>query len=234
MRLMRSFRRLISVGIAVAAVSHGVVFAGPPARPVCVGITVDGPAHAAIPRHAPAMIAEADAIWHRYGVTVVLLRAIDGPEAAACDVRLALVFAPSGKQDSRLRPFGPGLGAIWFDDGLTPGQSLTIDRDMVEMKVREAGAAGKPLAQWPPALADVMIGRALGRVLAHEIGHFLLASPTHASSGLMRPAFDGRVLAGWDRSAFRLHRDALRRLQLRLARLDPIDRPTVTAIERTP
>lgn len=31
-----------------------------------------------------------------------------------------------------------------------------------------------------------MIARVLGRVLAHEIGHYVLRSPGHAPSGLMR------------------------------------------------
>ena len=34
------------------------------------------------------------------------------------------------------------------------------------------------------------LGRIIGRAVAHEIGHFLLASPAHASNGLMRAALD--------------------------------------------
>jgi Zn-dependent protease with chaperone function len=30
-----------------------------------------------------------------------------------------------------------------------------------------------------------VLGRVLGRVLAHEIGHYVLRSPRHASGGLM-------------------------------------------------
>ena len=33
---------------------------------------------------------------------------------------------------------------------------------------------------------EMMVGRALGRALAHEIGHYLLKSKAHASHGLMR------------------------------------------------
>ena len=58
---------------------------------------------------------------------------------------------------------------------------------------RSAGRSPTALAlglreeQWPPALRDRTLGRVVGRVLAHEIGHFVLRSPRHTSRGLMRP-----------------------------------------------
>ncbi len=39
-------------------------------------------------------------------------------------------------------------------------------------------------------LDDRRLGIVLGRALAHEIGHFLLDTHTHARNGLMRPQFD--------------------------------------------
>ena len=41
-----------------------------------------------------------------------------------------------------------------------------------------------------PIVAERRLGIVLGRALAHEIGHFLLGTHTHASRGLMRPHFD--------------------------------------------
>jgi hypothetical protein len=38
--------------------------------------------------------------------------------------------------------------------------------------------------------ADERVGLVLGRAAAHEIGHYLLDTATHAQSGLMRAAFD--------------------------------------------
>jgi hypothetical protein len=63
------------------------------------------------------------------------------------------------------------------------------------------------------------MARALGRVLAHEIGHFVLALPSHAPSGLMRPTFSGRELTTLDRKAFALSAELLPRLRDRLVRL---------------
>ena len=49
---------------------------------------------------------------------------------------------------------------------------------------------------------DHELARALGRVLAHEIGHVLLAAPYHDRAGLMRAAFRPDELAGPNRAAF--------------------------------
>ncbi len=196
-----------------------------------------GPSSARAP-HTAAMIAEADAIWRVYGVTIVWLQTADAREIATCDVRLTLGFAPAA--DAGARPVDPprhrvpGLGAIWFDESGLPARALTIDAAMIAATIRETRLNGRPLDRWPPGLVAAIIGRALGRVLAHELGHYLLSSPAHAPSGLMRSAFDSRRLAGWDRRPFMLSPDALPRLRARLARLDLLDQPFVSVNEDLP
>jgi hypothetical protein len=60
------------------------------------------------------------------------------------------------------------------------------------------------------------LSRALGRVLAHEIGHVLLGPPYHDDEGLMRPAFRPNELADPDRAPFRLTCAAVNRLRHRI------------------
>ena len=43
-----------------------------------------------------------------------------------------------------------------------------------------------PAWQWPRVIREQAVGRAIGRVIAHEIGHVLLRSRRHAAHGLMR------------------------------------------------
>src|SRR5262245_3701966 len=52
---------------------------------------------------------------------------------------------------------------------------------------------GLPLVSVPTRFAHVLLARALGRTLAHEIGHYLLGS-SHAPHGLMRAQFTAREL----------------------------------------
>ncbi len=50
------------------------------------------------------------------------------------------------------------------------------------------------------AVADVArrygqpVGKVLGIALAHEIGHALLPPPSHSTSGIMRPSWEGDAL----------------------------------------
>ena len=55
-----------------------------------------------------------------------------------------------------------------------------------------------------PNVDDRVYARALGRVLAHELGHLLLRLNGHRDRGLMRSAFSHRSLTARGRRAFRL------------------------------
>src|SRR5262245_12885367 len=69
----------------------------------------------------------------------------------------------------------------------------TCGRGMVHVWVRQVerhAALVRP--QGPvilPALADMFLARGLGRVVAHEIGHYLLGTREHMRHGLMRAVF---------------------------------------------
>src|SRR5262245_57294002 len=52
---------------------------------------------------------------------------------------------------------------------------------------------GLPLLSVPTRMEHVLLARALGRTLAHEIGHYLVG-PGHAAHGLMRAQFTPREL----------------------------------------
>jgi hypothetical protein len=72
-------------------------------------------------------------------------------------------------------PCGPALARVW----------------VTEVQ-RYAGAARRqafPLAALPETLPDLFLARALGRALAHEIGHYLLPTRGHTVRGLMRARF---------------------------------------------
>jgi hypothetical protein len=164
------------------------------------------------------MLQEADAIWRAHGVGVVAVA--PGPEitpptaAVRLDVRLA---RPARRPTAPLRR--ERLGAILFDHDNLPATTLTIDVAAVEAMVARTRWGGQPFDLWPPAWRDTFVGRALGRVLAHEIGHYLLASRVHTTEGLMRAAFDGDELRRPARDRFAIAARDLPRLRARLAGL---------------
>jgi hypothetical protein len=60
-----------------------------------------------------------------------------------------------------------------------------------------------------PELHEHRLGVVLGRAVAHEIGHFLLKTNTHATEGLMRASIDAREFADLRAGTFRLDEAAV-------------------------
>jgi hypothetical protein len=54
----------------------------------------------------------------------------------------------------------------------------------------------------PIAERELLLGRAMGRALAHEIGHYLLASKLHTARGLMQATHSASAFFGYPRSGF--------------------------------
>jgi len=52
-----------------------------------------------------------------------------------------------------------------------------------------ARLAGRRLESLPVAVQARFMAQALGRSLAHEVGHYMLGSTGHAERGLMRESF---------------------------------------------
>jgi hypothetical protein len=174
------------------------------------------------PGQTETMIAEADALWRPNGVSVVL----SSPTALQpAVVRLTVALEPGGGRKVTFCPGArrstndsQGLGSIWFDEEGVRRDVIFVNVDAVVATIKQAGAYGRSVDSWPPALFEKVTARAAGRVLAHEIGHFLLAWPAHSGKGLMRASFNGRELAGSDRRSFTLDRTLLPRLRVLLAR----------------
>lgn len=66
-------------------------------------------------------------------------------------------------------------------------------------------------------LFDAAVGRVLGRVVAHEIGHVLLLSTRHATAGLMSPSLQTLRLGGFDPAFYGLSAPDRERLAARFA-----------------
>ncbi len=165
-----------------------------------------------------AMAQEAEAIWRPHGVSIVVVTDGQTGSPATADARLVVTLVGTARPAAVPGERG-SLGAITFDHDNVPATTLTIDASRVSATVAGARWTGRPFEQWPAAFRDAVVGRALGRVLAHELGHYLLASRAHTVEGLMRAAFDGLELSRPGRAAFSLAERDLPRLRARLAGL---------------
>ena len=81
---------------------------------------------------------------------------------------------------------GPLASTLTTDHQIQPfGQ---VDCDHV------VGAARSAMFGGDYARGDLLVGRALGRVLAHELVHMLTRSPRHSADGVFEAALSGRQL----------------------------------------
>src|SRR6476619_6476529 len=134
-----------------------------------------------------ALEQEATAIWAPYDVELRW-------QAPVCAVE-------DGSFEVNVVRNVPGASSTHWVLGKTQLQLASIDRVPVVIDYDAVATALATLTRdqvastvglWP--LGGHELGRALGRVLAHEIGHVLLGLPDHKRQGLMRRSFDPQEL----------------------------------------
>jgi hypothetical protein len=153
-------------------------------------------------------------LWRPYGVDIVWEKAwteadpIDKPE-------LFIFFVERELQ----RQSGGATPVAWiqFIDG-TPGQlvnvSVTAARRLMNATTWHNDL---PIRLAPIDAQERLLGRMIGRALAHEVGHYLLASSKHAETGLMKPLISPAEFVREGRKHLTLVQDDQR--ALRTARL---------------
>jgi hypothetical protein len=152
--------------------------------PVLLHVALAMPSGAGLPPVAVATaLAEAAAIWAPYGVAVDLAEHCGPPAPDTVVLRVDLVSAPRASSGE----FRPPLGAIVFDGSGDPSPVITVFLADIHQFVATAHVLGFNHELWPPLLRDRTLGRVSGRVIAHEIGHYVLQTREHDASGLMRP-----------------------------------------------
>lgn len=148
---------------------------------------------------------EAARIWAMYGVDVAVLKVAGRRRDGA--VALTVTIAPG--LDEHLA--SGTLGLIRFRDGV-PDSEIVMYPDAVAALVSTTRFGTDDLFS-PAAFRDLILGRVLGRALAHEIGHYLLRSRVHSAAGLMRAFQPVTALVAPDRRDFGLSPDEVIRLR---------------------
>jgi hypothetical protein len=144
---------------------------------------------------SPGMLAraldEADAIWRPSGFTFVWRRVVPqvvpyertsevGPPVTS---GLRVIF---GNETGVSRSNATPLGWISFDDDHTPVPEIYVSYENACRLMEAARGLIGIMSEMTGVQRELLLARAMGRALAHEMGHYLLASKVHTSSGLMR------------------------------------------------
>jgi hypothetical protein len=149
---------------------------------------------------------EAAAIWSPHHV--VIDQAL--PCASAPD-EATVIGVSMGASSAAGQPYQGSIGAIRFSEDGTPDPLVTVYFDLLKRFLAGVRFVLIPEYQWPPPLRERILGRGLGRVIAHEIGHYLLGAH-HAPAGLMRALQYTEELFAVPRSGFTLSESEVRRL----------------------
>ena len=166
-------------------------------------------------------VAEAAGLWSPYGVAVDVAAPFDSAQDRTCgwapddSAVLTVVAIETRRTVSSRAPAGwrGALGAITFDPNGTPAPVITVFLTDMERFIADTEVLGAHEWQWPPSLHDEVVGRVLGRVLAHEIGHFVLRMRGHADVGLMRQVLSANDMVEPSRRGFALSRKEAERLK---------------------
>jgi hypothetical protein len=149
--------------------------------------------HAAPARRSivPQVLDEAAAIWRGSGLT--LRWAMDDGDsevsaaAPGCALRVTIEDGPPAASGTMMP-----LGWIRFDASNDPTDEIHLSFNNAQMLMQDAIGAAVAF-RLTRSERTLLLSRALGRALAHEIGHYLLGSRSHSRTGLMqseRPATD--------------------------------------------
>lgn len=160
-------------------------------------------------------------IWRPVGVAVSTGRYGEPIPSGATRVSLRMV--------SVRRKVGENPILAWTSvtEAGRPTPALFVSVPAVTEFLSNADFRGRPLTQRPQALQSRLLGQVIGRVTAHELGHYLLQRAVHAREGLLRPQYSTRDLVEPWLHPFQVadaDKQVMRREVARLARLQADDR----------
>jgi hypothetical protein len=156
-----------------------------------------------------AAVREAADIWSPYRVAIDQI----GPCGSAPEEAVVLTVLTARSPAGEVAMPQGALGAVDFGQDGTPDPIVTVFVDQLMVFVEHVRVGHTSEDRWPSVLRERIVGRALGRVIAHELGHYLLGSRDHASTGLMRAVQRTDELFDGPRGGFTLSPSEVRRLK---------------------
>ncbi len=130
---------------------------------------------------------ESASIWERYGVRLAWPRATN-PEGCA-PPQASFVVLVSYEHAQAARASLNELGSTGVIPGVIDHAPICVNRETAERVLATMTPVQLTRALNRSTMSSADVGRAMGRVLAHELGHVLLAAGDHQREGLMRPSF---------------------------------------------
>lgn len=144
-------------------------------------------------------MAEAVAIFDRAGVALTWAPT-SRPQPTDDGHRLVVILArgpfPAPESERANRLPHDTLGWVDFDAAGRPGNVIRLSFTDIAALARQGTQLNLRVSTLPEAVQAPLVSRAIGRVLAHELGHWF-AGRGHTRAGLMSATFRERDLVDW-------------------------------------
>jgi hypothetical protein len=186
--------RVLMLGLAFAAANDrpsAQARSGPMTEPVTLAVRLSIDQNGELSGlQLELAIDEVREIWRDVGVSVA--PGLDGQphEEAMISLRILRSAAPNSDGAQRI------LAWVTAIENERSAPLLFVSLPAVTETVMGAEAFGRPVPKLTHDLQDRLITRAIGRVIAHELGHYLLQSLAHQDHGLMRANYTSSGLVG--------------------------------------
>jgi hypothetical protein len=127
---------------------------------------------------------EVDRIWRPHGLEIVWRSEwFDASEVRQVAVSWVDRIDANGESEKH------ALGAVVFDVATDRPGPILVSLPHLERLIASVRVPGFAPDQRPAALRRIWLTRALGRILAHEVGHIVLRLHGHRRVGLMKAQF---------------------------------------------
>jgi hypothetical protein len=168
------------------------------------------------------LTSEAERIWAREGVRLEWPADMRATRTASAPLQVVVTPRPEAQRQ--------GANERWPVAELLPqtGSRAIAIASIASAQRVLSEASPQPQLLANPQFREYQLGVVLGRAVAHEIGHYLLNTATHADRGLMRATIQAREFADTAATTFTLDDTAGRWLRDRL-RDTPSNDITATA-----
>ena len=174
----------------LATLAFALLLNGPVEPRLTVHLSIDQ-SGGLVPRQLQLAVDEVRKIWSDAHVAVTSGRYGEptGPGEATISLRILLTLLPV-EDDART------LGWVTAGANGRSAPLLWISLPAVTGAVLSTQAYDMPVKRLPRELRDRLIAQAIGRVAAHELGHYLLQRAGHHYRGLMRRRYVAAELVG--------------------------------------
>ena len=226
---MWTLQALVQCRIAALALL-AVFMASQASAEICVYMDLRFGKREQPPALIESMTQEAASIWEPYGVRFEW-RAAQSPSRCSCTQASFTVLLDHQHPRSSGFSLPTTLGSTRLVPRAIEQAPIYIDREATEELLGSLGVGQLAPLLGRSSVGPADVGRALGRILAHEVGHVLLADRDHQPRGLMRKGFGAGDLLTPERGAYGLLPADVARLGQREQTLNAMMNSRATSVQ---